>query len=573
MRFSELRIASRFHLSENILTRMVSQELSPARSVLATKHLDCCSLCRARYDRLVCTALDIVEYRRTVLKRLGPLSSARRDEFVRQFDILLESVPARPWWKRLGAQFSARSLGDFAPSFAAALIMICAGLALFLVWRSQVQAVSAAEFLTRAMSSDQGPAKIASSGVIRRRFRVKTPKKTIEHDVYRDISGRRQPRYTGRDTQDADLALRLALAGVSWDDPLSAVSFKSWRDRQLNPKDNIHSSGQGLLTISTRSASSDIAEESLTVRESDFHPVERTVDYRESGAVEISEVGLDLLSWSSASQLFFEPESINSELTRRVPAGPLLPTAAQMDETELEARLVLNQEGADTGEQIEVARDVKGVQVLGLVESEERKRQLGEALRAVPRLSVMIRSFDDLRAADNPAPQVQVTQQQSAVAHVSQLERYFVQQGRGRDDLSRISAGLFNCSLAIGRSSRLIEQIVRRFSADGDLSPAAIHARDDLLLRTVARLLDDLQEQQELLNDADITFDLTAFGPRSSDTGGIDLVRLAERNAAATKELISGVGESGRSEKEIAAELAETISQLRTAGPALSPRP
>jgi hypothetical protein len=151
------------------------------------------------------------------------------------------------------------------------------------------------------------------------------------------------------------------------------------------------------------------------------------------------------------------------------------------------------------------------------------------------------------------------------VAQVSPLEEYFVQHGRSRDDLSRISAGLFNYSLAINRSSRSIEQIVLRFSADGDLTAAAIHSRDELLTRNAARLLNDLKEQQGLLDEAGITFESDAIAPSNPDAVSAGLASLAERNAAATRELISGASGSDRSEKPMAAELAETISQLRTA--------
>jgi hypothetical protein len=557
--------APRSHLSEDALTRMICEELSPARSLLAKRHLGRCSQCRARFKLLARKELGIVEYRQHVASQLGPLSAARRALFIEQLDIVLESVPAKPWWKQLQEQCKVWPLGSLAPSFKSVTIMICAGLILFSVWRWQLPSVSAAEFLDRAVASDQNPAKIAGSGVIHRRFRVKAGKKTIEHDAYRDISGRRQLRNDNADVEDANLAIRLALAGVNWDDPLSAVSFKGWHDRQPNPNDEVHSSGEGLLTISTRLTSTGIEQESLTVRKDGFHPIERTIEYRDFGTVEISEVSLDFLSWDRANQLLFLTESENMVAAPRVLARALLPSTAQMNETELQARLMLNQKGADTGEQIEIARDVKGIQVQGLVESEERKRELTESLRAIPFLSVKIRSFDDLKSTHAAAAPVTATQQQSAVAQVSPLERYFVQHGRTRDDLSRISAGLFNSSLAINRSSRSIEQITLRFSAEDDLSTAAIRARDELLSRTVERLLNDLQQQQQFLDEADLALESAAVAPRNPDAENAGLAHFAGLNAAATRELISGATESNRSEKVMAADLAETISQLRAA--------
>jgi hypothetical protein len=553
------------HLPEDVLTRLVCQELSPARRWLANRHLRRCHPCRARVEQLERTSLGIMEYRDDVLKKLGPLSVGRRDLFIEELGMVLEATPPRPWWKRLQQQFGVLPTWISLPSLKSVMVMICTALILFSVWRWQLSSVSAAEFLDRAVASERSPVKVAGSGVIHKRFRVKAGMKTIEHDSYRDTSGRLQSRNDNIDIGDADLAIRLALAGVNWDDPLSAVSFKSWHDRQTNPKDEIHASGQGLLTISTRLPSTIIAEESLTVREDGFQPIVRTIEYRDFGTVEISEVSLEFLSGNNTSQSFYLPKAAVKAAAPRVPAATPAPSLAQMDETELEARLMLNQKSADTGEQVEITRDVKGVKIEGLVESEARKKELTQSLQAIPFLSVRITSVDELGSTRDPDAQIMPTQQKSWVAKVSPLEQYFVRHGRSRDDLSRISAGLFNCSLAINRSSRSISQIVVRFSADEELSQAAMDARDELLSRTLERLLDDLTEQQNLLDEANLAYEPEGTGSMNPSADNLDLAHLGDLNMALTTELMSGAGESSRSEKTMAAELSQTISQLRIA--------
>ena len=560
------------HLSDDNLVRMMDQELSSARRLFAKGHLTRCAGCQARFDSLERTAHRVIVLRQSVVDRLSPLSSTTRHEFLRQVDIQLESTPARSWWNRFPDSLQGLRVGNVASSWASSMAIIFAVFFLLLVWRSQIHSVSAAEFLNRAVSADQTPARVTHSGLIRRRFRVTTPGKTIEHDVYRDVSGRSQPQSSEQNSDDADLPARLALAGVNWDDPLSAVSFRNWHDRQSHPKDEVHPTGDGLLTVSTKLATSEIAQESLTVREGDFHPVERTIQYREFGAVEISEVSVDLLTGTSAVRPFVDRKPFHAVPALLVPSLPPLPTATQMDETELEALLILDQQNADMGEQVEVTRNVQGVNVLGLVESEERKEELMDSLNSLPFLSVRIESYDDLRSADGPV-NTQSTEEQSAIAEVSPLERYFMQQGRSREDLSRISAALFNTSLAIGESTRSIEQIVIRFPSDENLTPVAIQSRQELLSRTISRLQDDLNKQQQLLEDARISFDLVAPTLESPDACGIDLVGIAERNAAATKELISGASEHADTETKIAAKLTETISELRDAGLAFNPRP
>jgi hypothetical protein len=316
--------------------------------------------------------------------------------------------------------------------------------------------------------------------------------------------------------------------------------------------------------MSTRLPSTNIIQESLTVKEANFHPIKRTVEYRAFGTIEISEASVDILSGDNAKQFFFEKEPKTSVVIPGIPGHALLPSAAELNDAELEARLTLNRMSADIGEQIEITRDDKQVHVNGVVESEQRKRELSQSLQSLPFLAVTIKSFDDLKSASSASSPVPPTHQQSALAQVSPLEEYFVNDGRSRDDLSRISAGLFNCALAINRSSRSIEQIALRFSANEDLGPAAIRARDELLSRNAERLLNDLNEQQQFLNEAGISFE-SSVSPANAHPDSVDLRLLADRNTAATKWLISSPAESGRSEmlRAWAAELAETISQLR----------
>jgi hypothetical protein len=556
--------ASQPHLSENVLTRLIDGELSLTGRWLAGRHLARCARCRARYERLARVELKIAERRKRAIEGLGPLSSTRRDLFIQQLDLLLESVPAKSQWRRSLESFGVRPLGNWTPSFKSTATLVCAGLIVFAVSRWQLPSVSAADLLNRAVVSDQRPVGISGSGLICRRFRITAARKTINRAVYRDISGLRQPKYAKVASEEADLAARLALAGVNWDDPLSAISFKNWHDRQAGSTDEVRSSGRGFLTISTHLTSTNIARESLTVREDTFHPTDRVIEYRDFGIVDISEVSIESLRPEAADSIFLDREISAGLLARPVPAAALLPSAAQLNEAELQARLMLNQVGADTGEQIEIERDFKGVRVQGLVESKERKRELDDSLRDVPLLSIEIRSFDELKSVTSLAAPVVPTQQRSTVAHVSPLDEFFVKNNRGRDDLSRISAGLFNASVAINRSCRSLRQLLLRFSTDDNLSSAAIHARDELLSRMVERLVKDLREQEQLLEEAEMTSGLDAIVAEHPDAAGPDLVLLAERNAALTRELVSGATDSDRSATLIAAELGRTISQLRT---------
>jgi len=564
-----IQIAFGSHLSRGILARLVSEELSPAGRRFANEHLKRCELCQARYRSLASAVLRINEYRQSLIERVdsSAQSSLRRGQFIRELDTALQSAHTQRWWKPSSLWSRMGAIQNSALTRSGALVALLAGVILFFSWRGQLPAVSAAELLTRAIASDSSSIKMHGQGVIRRRLRITSRVKTIEHSVYRDLSGRRQAKHENTSTVEADFAALLAQAGVNWDDPLSAASFKAWRDRQSGSRDEVISSGSNLLRISTLLPSTNIADESLVVEKDNFHPVERTIEYRDFGTISISEVGLEVLTWDKKSEQFFEPELLNSVVARRsdaVPPAP--PNTGQLNEVELRARLILNEQSADTGEQIELARGVNGVRIQGLVESEERKRELNNSLQGIPFLKASIRSFGDLRSDPDSGAEVSSIQQKTVVAQVSPLEEYFVERGRSRDDLSRVSAGLFNCSLSINRLSRSLEQLTLRFPSTVDLTSTARHARDELLSRSVAQLLGNLKQQKQLLDETGIGSEPSPMASEGAQVNGPKLVLWAERNMVATRALIFGNSAPKHCEKETAAELAETISELRAAG-------
>lgn len=564
--------ANHFHLSEDTLVRLVARELPAVRRVLARCHIGLCSGCRSRYRVVEQVVLELFEQHKQAVKYLEPLSPVRRKQFIQQLDLLIESLPARRWWANPLERLGFRPFGNAPTAFVAPLILICACVVVFFVGHSRLPVVSASEFLNRAVASEIKPLQREGTKVIRQRLRIRTTNKTFEESVYRAVSGRIKPPKTVIDQEQRELANRLELAGVNWDDPLSAVSFRIWHDAQAEAADEVHSSGEGLLTITTRVPLTAIVQESLTVREDSFRPIQRTIAYREFGTVDISEVSTEVLTAEAANQLFAESQPEHREVVPRAHASALLPNSMQMNETELQARLILNRENADTGEQIEVLRDTRGIQIRGLVENVERKKQLEDSLRGIPFLNVTLKGFDEIQAVPAKAGQVAVESQQPVEAKTSRLEKFFLQQGRDRDDLGRISAGLFDVSLAINRSSQQLEQISSRFSAGEELSPVAVRAQRELMLRITERLIGDLNVQRRLIGETQIKIATEMAKESHRNSEPADLVHLAARNVFLTKELITSGSEPDRAVEDVVTELNETIFQLRAVALQLSPQ-
>ena len=278
--------------------------------------------------------------------------------------------------------------------------------------------------------------------------------------------------------------------------------------------------------------------------------------------MDIAEVSLEV---SNADSIAVDPQPAPKGLSAGSPVRSPLPSDSQLDEAELLARLYLSRSNADMGDQIEFVRDSGSVLVKGLVDNDGRKQELNEALRGIRFLTVRINSVSDFKTDERPVPQENPAQEQTHVARVSLLEQHLVQHGHSRDDLARISAGLFNCSLAIHQASRNIEQLQLRFSRDQEMTSAAVEARNALLNRNVQRLIENLTEQQRLLDESEIEVRPGAGFTEIQESDPESMVRLAERNAAASKEMISSENQQQRPIERVAQELRETIAKMRAA--------
>lgn len=484
-----------FHIADGVLVRMTGEELPLAQRMLANRHLQRCCLCRLRFEKFKLAVREVKGYRNAVVRQAGQPSEARRNEFIRQTDTLFDAARAMPFPKQLLAPLQAKATGIRIPILVTAPLMICVGVVLYLLWFAGPATVSASEFLTRAVASDSDVKKKAAHKVACQRLRIRAGGRSFERAVFHGSSDPRVLKNTKRDPNKADLVSALTLVGVNWDEPLSAVSYKGWHDHQKGVTDEIRPSGDGRLTIISSTTGGKVERESLTVRAVGFHPVERAIEFRDARAVDISEVSLEV---SNADSIAVDPQPAPEGLSAGSPLRSPLPSGSQLDEAELLARLYLSRLNADMGEQIEFVRDRGSVLVKGLVENDGRKQELNEALRGIRFLTVGINSVSDFKAHERPVPQDNAAQEQTHVARVSLLEQHLVQHGHSRDDLTRISAGLFNSSLAIHQASRNTEQLQLRFSRDQEMTSVAVQARNALLSRNVQRLIENFTEQQRL---------------------------------------------------------------------------
>src|SRR5579863_4608105 len=380
--------------------------------------------------------------------------------------------PSLGVWSWLTNSFSAMNL-----TLATALLLGCGSVLYFVLWWHQPPRISADALMVRAETSDSLRQKNHESGVIRQRIDIKTPSRRFQRSVYRDIQGQCRPKKQGLSPLDTDLKAQLALAGVNWDDPLSATSYQDWHDRQRVREDTITRTRAHLLKLTTTVPGGPVLQQSLTVRDSDFHPVERGIELQDAGVVEIAELDYEVMPWSAENEGWFEPSSghalVNNERPTLAALLPRILSNSELDSTELSARVMLHKLRADMGERIQVARLDTGIQIQGFVETNERKREIVRSLLQVPHVQSSIWSVEEL--GQHPrlglSPSHDVTQAYSVEAQPSALERYLNEKEIQLDQPDAMFRDLFDQAVRVQQAETHLFELQQSFKDPSQLPP------------------------------------------------------------------------------------------------------
>jgi hypothetical protein len=566
------------HVSDEMIACLVSGEMGGTRLRKAERHLAKCWKCRSRYEELDRAAMGFVELHKHVSTPHPPQASQWREVFVARLNQTAEELPQGG---RLARWFAPHRFSMFTvmnPTVASLLVVALAAVVLLLIWQRSVVTVSAAELLDRAEVSETDTSLQRSGGVVYQRVRIKTPHNTLERDLYRDQAGRRKVKHEAVSPELEQLKIKLEFAGVDWQAPLSAASYRSWHDRQWDAQDEVRQPTKDRFMLTTRTAGGVVASESLTVRANDFHPMQRTVELTDVGTIRIEEVNYAVLSWDAVNADLFEPAT---KLAAKVAAanvvahalpGPVLPSAEELVDVELRARLILNHLNADTVEQIRVVRGTHGVEVKGVVDTEDRKQEIVANLRAIPHVTSSILSIEELNR--NPAAVADVTsiQQYFLVGQPSPLENYLIKDmGRAREDLSLISKRLLDASLIVQREASALSELQERFAPGDPLRESARLALNELVGNHAGALLAGLDAEAEGIQYARLSSAAAENGEipslpigarlASADDGvGIE----AAANQSLCQELITSADGQARPASAIAVDLLATIERLRS---------
>jgi hypothetical protein len=360
------------------------------------------------------------------------------------------------------------------------------------------------------------------------------------------------------------------LAGVSWDDPLSAANFSAWRDRQLINQDAIARIGNHLLTLTTSAVpGSTVLQESLTVRESDFHPVARTVKLRGEGTVEIAELNYDVMPWGAVNQDWFEP--LAGQPILDTPGMHVMTHVAhvlsgsELDEAELSARVTLNQLHADTGEQIQLTRGASGIDIKGVVETDARKKELLSHLDLIPNVHPSILSVQEIGTRSMSRGTFhhgQPIQAYYVEARPAPLEQYLRERNLALDQLETISQDLLDQSLRIQQAEVHLSALQKRFKEASQLPRNQQSQLAELSRNYFNAIQAGLDANQRTL--LSIGLESPEQAPSESGTAGDDVDRLVRRYQELCQQLITGAPGESMSAAVIAEELRNSGASIRS---------
>jgi hypothetical protein len=362
--------------------------------VVVKEHVRACWTCRARKEHLERTIEDIVEYEQALVAPDMPPSSGGKAIFMARLDQLAAELGSpslvRRWRVSLLQAFRlALSSRVTWVACSSLTVIVC----FYVVLQRNTPVVSAIELLQRAAVSESGSFTGVSHPVVAQKLSIKVNGHKIARTIYRDRVRNCQASRVDISVQEESVAERtFQQSSFSWDDPLSPRAYSHWRDGIAEKRDVVTRVDGDLLRLDTTASSGPVAEASLTVRASDYHPVEENVRLRDESEVEIAEVSYDVVGFASLSPDIFggpaQPPALKLPVTA---AASKVADDAELAMTELQVRSTLHNLGADLGEQIEVQPGKDGsVRVEGVAEDDIRRHQLIAALQGIPRTQLRI---------------------------------------------------------------------------------------------------------------------------------------------------------------------------------------
>ncbi len=457
------------HPGEESLLRYADGELSRRAAREVRGHLEACWQCRAELEQIQATVAECVRYHTEVLGTHLPPPPAPWADIHEKF----ARIDAQPLtWRERAARvidFPARHVRRWVP-VAAVLVL---GALLYHELR-ETSAVQAAQLLRRAAAAED----------VRPRKAHRIQIRTGRQKLTRVVGATARQIAAADDT--ASLQQLFRAANYSWDDPLSASSFKAWHDGVGDKRDEVASLEDG-YRVRTVTESGDLAEASMKLRAPDLQPMETRLEFRNREWVEITELG--------EVQVAETPPAAEARPAVPAPEAPRTQPPATLGD-ELRVLAALHGVGADLGDPVEVTRSGSRILVSGVGVPPARREQIQHALGTVPKV--------ELRFTEPPAAAEAASQEgaeTSVSAGVLNLHARLEKQVGGRAPFERLSARLLDLSDGMMSRAYALRRLAQRFpkEAESELAPAEREVLRNLAREHSAALAKQAGEMELLL--------------------------------------------------------------------------
>jgi RNA polymerase sigma factor (sigma-70 family) len=221
---------------------------------------------------------------------------------------------------------------------------------------------------------------------------------------------------------------------------------------------------------------------SLELDDRTFAPTGETVDV-EGAEFEFREIATEPMP-ESASPLaaVLTPQPVAAVRGRELKAVviPALaaeaPTEAELEQSEISARVILHELRADLGEDIRVQRRGPVVEVAGVVDSLARKEQLAAGLSPVPYVRVSLLAPEDLASTvnDRIVAALASSPEQARATHPPLLENWLETAYPNEDERRSFATRTVDLARDCARRALAVREIAQRYGKPNDPAVAQI---------------------------------------------------------------------------------------------------
>ena len=389
------------HPDESQILLALEHELPPDGIAEIEEHLGQCWSCRARSEEMQRGILAFVEYREN---RYLPSLAEPPNEFrgfpgeLRKSVVEIEPPGAATRLRRV-----LQSLLTF-PVYVRWSTAVALTAILALLWAQVFNPafVSANELLTRAIAA-QNPTVPANGSAprrktVRQRVQIRSGTRTVVRTFEWTLGDTRNQSRWGLQ-EDLD----------KWDRPLTAESFAEWRNSLASKSDDVTRS-QHMLTLTTTPQTGPIKQASITVRATDFHPLDQRILFSDEQELDFLELGFEV-----ADEVAPTAQPAPQQTPSPAPGQNVKPRG-NLDEIELAVRYKLFTNKLDIGEDLQISQTANEVMVAGVASSKERAEAIVSFLAGMEDVRVEVTSPQGGNVSTLPADSAGTTTKDTRVA-------------------------------------------------------------------------------------------------------------------------------------------------------------